>query len=353
MKTLRGYFVVLMVAMLPFASHPAWAREAPQAVRIGLPDLSPGDKPVATGPLGDVQHHRLLEKAFAADGIEVEWHFFKGAGPAINEALANRQLDFALLGDLPAIIGRAQGLDTRLLLGQRGSNLFLAATPQAGIREVADLKGKRVAIYRGTADQLSFDRLLHGAGLSERDLKVVNLDWSAARAALAAGHIDATWSNLYLLRLREQGLDIPLSTLALGPQATTQGGLVADAAFIQRYPEVTQRLIDVLVAELAKVSQPEALPAYLAAQAQKSGMPLWLLTEEMGDSDPRFRFSPRLDRFLQDSFASSIEQAAQLRLIRKPFAVQAWFAPAFVESAIERQRLQGLWPDYDGSGAAR
>jgi sulfonate transport system substrate-binding protein len=41
----------------------------------------------------------------------------------VNEALANRQLDFVYLGDLAAIIGKANGLPTRLLLGSRGSVL--------------------------------------------------------------------------------------------------------------------------------------------------------------------------------------------------------------------------------------
>lgn len=36
--------------------------------------------------------------------------FFKGAGPVVNEALANGQVDFAYLGDLAAIIGKANGL---------------------------------------------------------------------------------------------------------------------------------------------------------------------------------------------------------------------------------------------------
>ncbi|STV79480.1 alkanesulfonates-binding protein [Klebsiella michiganensis] len=61
---------------------------------------------------------------FKPQGVEVQWQFFKGAGPAVNEALANRQLDFVYLGDLAAIIGKANGLPTRLLLGQPGFGIL-------------------------------------------------------------------------------------------------------------------------------------------------------------------------------------------------------------------------------------
>ncbi|MFD2836018.1 ABC transporter substrate-binding protein [Azotobacter vinelandii] len=168
--------------------------------------------------------------------MKIQWHFFKGAGPAVNEAFANAQLDFAGLGDLAAIIGRASGLDTRLILGGRGANMYLAVTPESAIRSLADLRGKRVSVYRGTADQLSFARALDGAGIQERDLKIVSLDWSAARAALAARQIDATWSGMGVLALRKQSIEFPFGTKQLSLAATTQTGVVASAAFIRRYP---------------------------------------------------------------------------------------------------------------------
>ncbi|MCP5870883.1 ABC transporter substrate-binding protein, partial [Klebsiella pneumoniae] len=81
-------------------------------------------------------------------------------------------------------IGKANGLPTRLLLGSRGSESYLAVTKASGIKTLADLKGKRVAVYRGTADQLAFDRALQTVGLNERSLQVINLDWNAGKAAL-------------------------------------------------------------------------------------------------------------------------------------------------------------------------
>ncbi|MFP3518902.1 ABC transporter substrate-binding protein, partial [Pseudomonas sp. SIMBA_077] len=140
-------------------------------------------------------------------GIKIQWNYFKGAGPVINEAFANGQVDLAYLGDLAAIIGKSNGLDTRLLSASaRGVKHYLGVVPGSGIKTLEDLKGKRVAVFRGTATQLSFDAALASRGLSEKDLKVVNLDFNAAVAALAAKQIDASWGSTGLSALRSKGL---------------------------------------------------------------------------------------------------------------------------------------------------
>jgi hypothetical protein len=82
-----------------------------------------------------INSRQLLEKEFANDGIQVKWTFFKGAGPVINEALANGQVDFAYLGDLAGIIGKSSGLDTRVLAATgRGVKHYLGVQPGSGSR---------------------------------------------------------------------------------------------------------------------------------------------------------------------------------------------------------------------------
>lgn len=76
--------------------------------------------------------------------MRIEWYFFKGAGPAVNEAFANNQLDFAIQGDLPEIIGRANGLKTKILLASGAhAPIYLAVPVGSPVRKVADLRGKR------------------------------------------------------------------------------------------------------------------------------------------------------------------------------------------------------------------
>lgn len=347
----RALSATLLALTVWLGSGSAQAETAPQVIRIGVPDLSTRNKPYAPGALGVAQRQQQLEKAFAESGTRVEWHFFRGAGPAINEALANGQLDVVGLGDLAAIIGRSSGLQTRVLMGSRGTNMFLASRPEAAIHKVEDLKGKRVAVYRGTADQLSFGRLLAGAGLREQDVKVISLDWTAAASALLAGQIDATWSNYNVLTLRDRGMSIALSTQTLSLQATTQGTLLATQAFIDQYPQAVQKLVDTLVDNSASLIDPASYEQYLVAQEQASGIPVALAREESKGMDLRFRFSPRLDPFLSSSLQESQRQASELRLIRKPFDVEQWLEPRFVEQAVSRHGASA-WPLYDAQGKA-
>ncbi|WP_263263305.1 ABC transporter substrate-binding protein [Pseudomonas sp. RIT-PI-S] len=326
------------------------ALAAPVVVRIGSPDQGAGPQPFVAGVVGLAHIRQQLEQALAADDVSVEWHFFKGAGPAINEALANQQLDLAWLGDLAAIIGRASGLETRWVLGARGANMYLAVRPGLSIQHLADLKGKRVAVYRGTADQLSFARALASEGLQERDLQIVSLDWAAARAALVAGQIDATWSGMGVLGLAERGVTFPLSTQDLPPLATTQAGLIATQAFIEAHPQVLQHIVDVLVANAAWISDAGNRDAYTRLMAERSQLPATLFNQELSIGDPLFRGSPRLDPFLADSLQASVEQAKTLGLIRRAFDARAWLAPQFVDQALERQKLQALWPAYNDDG---
>jgi sulfonate transport system substrate-binding protein len=113
-----------------------------------------------------------------------------------------------------------------------------------------------VAVYRGTADQLAFDRALQTVGLSERNMQVINLDWSAGKAALAAGRVDAVWGGVSLLALRGDKIDVVVKSGDSGRQNTTQAGFLATQDFIQTWPQATQQIIDVLVKNAAEISDP-------------------------------------------------------------------------------------------------
>jgi len=74
-------------------SAAVWS-QTPATLRIGVASGGVGSPPRTGGStVGIVNAQGLLAREFAKDGIKIEWIFFKDAGPAVNEALANRQLD--------------------------------------------------------------------------------------------------------------------------------------------------------------------------------------------------------------------------------------------------------------------
>lgn len=308
------------------------------SIRIAVPDLSAGSKPSAGGVVDVLRSQQLLEKEFAKDGIKIDWRFFKGAGPVINEALANGQADFAYLGDLAAIIGKANGLDTRVLsAGVRGVKSYLGVVPGSGIKTLADLKGKRVAVFRGTANQLSFASALASQGLSERDLKVINLDFNAANAAIAAKQIDATWGLSNLLSLRERGLvELPVSSRDLKGAGSTQAVLLGTGEFIRQHPELTARLVKAQEQASQWLRDEHNRQAYIELVATTANYPRVILEGDLADENLAEYFDPRLDAEFVGLLQQGVDLAAKERLIRRGFQVSEWIEPRFLDTTLQQ-----------------
>jgi sulfonate transport system substrate-binding protein len=337
------------LAALSLFSGAAAAATAPVTIRIASPDLSAGAKHAGGGVVDVLNLTRALEKEFERDGIKVEWNFFKGAGPAINEAFASRQLDFAFIGDLPVIIGRASGLDTRLLLAAgRGSNSYLAVVPGSGIRTLADLKGKRVGLLRGTADELSFAAALASQGLSEKDIQIINLDFNAVNAAIAARRIDATWATARVFALRDRGLvTLPVDSRQLQGAGAVAGGLVADQAFLDAHPAIAQRVVTTVVRALHWASLEQNRAELAGLQAEQSGYPRSIFEEVLAGADLGFVTSPLLDTYFLDNLKQKIALAREHNLIRKSFEIGPFLAPQFLEAALRELKLESHWKPTD------
>jgi sulfonate transport system substrate-binding protein len=312
--------------------------DAVKEIRIAVPDISAGPTPSGAGIVDVLRDRQALEKEFEKDGIKVRWDFFKGAGPAINEALANNQEDFAYLGDLPAIIGKAGGLDTRLLSATaRDVKLYLAVQPGSGITTLEALKGKRVAIFRGTATQLSFASALAHQGLKESDYKVVNLDYNAANAALAAKQIDATWSGAGVIALKARGLaELPLTTVDLDGAGSMQAVLLGRGAFVDAHPELVARLIKAQQPAITWLRNDEHKQDYINLVSKLASFPADILTTDAKDQSLVKIFAPQLDAPFLDNLQRSVDLALNAKLIRKGFDVKSWAEPRFIEAALQQ-----------------
>lgn len=322
--------------------------QVPTAIRIAAPEQGSVGKSFA-GPaaVSLIYGQQKLEQEFAQDGIKIEWYFFKGAGPAINEALANGQIDFAHLGDLASVIGRANGLKTQLIFNSgRGSNSYLAVPNGSSISQAADLKNKRIAILRGTAYQLSFNRILESAGLSEKDIQFINLDWPSSKAAVVAGNIDATYGGVDLNLLAQAGkAQIAFSTKTFGPEAGIYSGLLVNDAFTQAYPELVQRVVNVFVrtAHQHAADDAQSRATLFQTYAALSGLPASLFETEFADTSVKDRYSPHLDPQVQAHYEAVVKAAKAAKIIRRDFEVAKWLNPDFVQTALAQQNLENFW----------
>ncbi|TBU72271.1 ABC transporter substrate-binding protein [Phytopseudomonas daroniae] len=337
-KGLQRVVAPIFSGLLALVGATAVLAEQPlKEIRIAVPDLSAGGKPSGGGIVDVLRNQETLEKEFAADGITIQWSFFKGAGPVVNEALANGQVDLAYLGDMASIIGKANGLDTRLLSATaRDIRLYLGVVPGSAVKTLADLRGKRVAIFRGTAYQLSFAQALASQGLRERELQIINLDGNASSAALAAKQIDATWGGANLISLEQRGLaELPLNTDDLGGAGSVQTMLVGAGDFVDRHPQAVQRLIRAQQQAVQWLRDEANKQAYVALVADLSGYPRTLLQSDLEASDVQHMFDPHLDAGYLARLQAGVDLAVEQRLIRKGFKVADWADPRFLDAALQ------------------
>ncbi|MFC2972883.1 ABC transporter substrate-binding protein [Azotobacter bryophylli] len=328
---------------------PAAAADAPQVIRFGMATIGKGGVPYGPDNTSELAHQRrTIEDELAADNVKVEWIYFKGAGPAVNEALANRQLDFSMQGDLPAVVGKAGGLDTRLISADRLlSSLYLVVPADSPARSIQDLKGKRVSLFKGTNGHLTALRALRHEGLTERDFRIVNMDSATAQAALTAKDVDGSWLGPEAFELQGKGIGrIVYDARAVDPKISRQAHVLVRGEFEQRHPQIVQKVVDGLVKSAAWVADDANREAALALWANSGTSVEALRQLHQGQSFLR-NYSPRLDAFFIDRYRATARESRELGLIRNDVDVDGWIEPKYVDAAIERLGLQQLWPAYD------
>jgi sulfonate transport system substrate-binding protein len=339
---------------LMLATAPASVRaEEPLVIHVGYAAIGVDNRPYAEGTsAATARAGEFLEKEFAKDpDIKIEWTFFKGAGPAVNEGFANDQLDFAYQGDLPSLIGRANGLKTKYLLASGARKpLYLAVAKDSGIKSIADLKGRKIALQRGTNGHLAAIKVLEANGLTERDVQVVNLDSAGTVAALTSKDIDAAFGDTQLINLATKGAaDIIYTTKGDDPRFGRNAGVIGRQAFIDAHPDITQRVVDAFV-KAAQWSSDEPNRTALLELWHKSGTPVPILEEYFKGDTLAYRNSPLIDDLLVSQYKEQAAKSKEFGLIRRDVDLEGWFEPRYLKSAIERFNLQHFWQAYGADG---
>jgi sulfonate transport system substrate-binding protein len=333
----------------------AWG-DAPTVIRLGVPGVGVGNRPVTGGSSASTMHLRgMLEKEFEKEGIRVTWSFLRGAGPAVNEAYANGLLDFSLLGDLPSIIGKAGGLNTRVLAATSiRQNLYVTVPAGSPIKSLADLRGKKVSLFKGTNNQLAAAKVLEKAGLSEHDIRAINMDTATAKAALGTGDIDAAFGGSDYLALRDQGLTrLVYTSKGDDPRFLRHCTFVGSKEFIEKYPEHTLRVIKTLVLAAKWMAEQEQNPEAAFQLWTRSGVTFANYKEDWQNASLKVLSSPLVDEYIVSQYNWNIQEAKRYGLIRKTFRFEEWYEPQFLERALAELGLEGYWKPADKDGKIR
>ncbi len=323
-------------------------------IRIGYPGTGLDDRPFTYGQYVAVAHAQHYVEAEFKDqpDIKVTWTFFRGAGPALNESLAAGQLDFAAgLGDLPAIVGRSRGLSTKFLASASSHDpIYLAVPPNSPINSVEDLKGHKVAQFRGTNLQIATDRVLEAHGLSEKNIRFVSLDSNAATAALVSGNVEASFGGSEYLDLAKRGaIKIIYSTKNDNPTLGRNSGLYVTTDFEKAHPDLTARVVLAFV-KAARFDADEANRQTVFGIWSKSGLPVDSFEADFKDERLAHRVSPIIDDFIIARYKDQAERAKAYGLIKKDVDIDSWFETKYLKRALAELKLEHFWPTFDAKG---
>ncbi|MFT4040444.1 MAG: aliphatic sulfonate ABC transporter substrate-binding protein [Thermomicrobiales bacterium] len=182
---LRASLLAAGAAALPaFASLPLAARAAGGEVRIGFQKGSSN--------LLVLKAQDLLAPVLDPLGYTVTWTEFQ-AGPPLLEALNAGALDFGTTGAPPPIFAQAAGADLIYAAVTTPSPLEegILVPQDSAIQTVADLKGKKVAVAKGSSANAFLAYALENAGLAWGDVEATYLLPADAKAAFDGGSVDA------------------------------------------------------------------------------------------------------------------------------------------------------------------
>jgi sulfonate transport system substrate-binding protein len=183
----------------------------------------------------------LLEKEFAKDGISIVWVQSAGSNKAL-EFLNAGSIDFGSTAGSAALVARINGNPIKsIYVYSRPEWTALVTGKDSKIATVADLKGKRVAVTRGTDPHIFLVRALLGAGLTEKDITPVLLQHADGKTALIRGDVDA-WAGLDPMMAQAE-IEDGAKLFFRDSAANTWGILNVREQFLKDHPDVVRRVL--------------------------------------------------------------------------------------------------------------
>jgi sulfonate transport system substrate-binding protein len=273
------------------------------------------------GNLIFLKERGILERKLAQLGWTATWTEFQ-AGPQLLESLNVGATDFGVVGEAPPIFAQAAGANIVYAGFEPASpkNEAIIVQKDSQIRTVTDLKGKRVALNKGSNVNYLIVRALEANGLTYDDIVPAYLAPADARAAFERGSVDAwvIWDPFYAA-----------AELSLGARAIADGtGLAPNVAFYMASRPVAERNPEVLKAVLAAIDEvddwiKDNRKQYAIELSPKVGLPAEGIERAVNRSEIGAR---PIDAATLEGQQKIADVFANLKLIPKPLKVAdaAW-----------------------------
>ena len=229
---------VLSISIVAAAVGSSYGQE--KVVRIGFQKY---------GKLVLLKSKGTLEDKLKSVGYRVVWTEFP-SGPPLLEALNVGAIDFGNTGEAPPIFAQAAGAPIQYVAYEppapKGEAILVPKDPR--LTSVADLRGKKIALNKGSNVHYLLVKALEKAGVKYSEIEPVFLAPADARAAFERGAVDAwvIWDPFQAAAEAATGA----RTLADGT------GIVSNYQFYfssKKFLESDPKIVDLVLAELGAV----------------------------------------------------------------------------------------------------
>ncbi|NQX61275.1 aliphatic sulfonate ABC transporter substrate-binding protein [Paenibacillus qinlingensis] len=199
------------------------------------------------GLFGKAREEKWFETEFEKLGVKVEWSEFQ-SGPPMTEAMASNRLDFAGLGNMPVVAAQAADIPfkiiSQILDGKK--NVALIVPTNSPVKKLEDLKGKKIAVAKGSNAFNFLYRSLEQSGLKTSEVEVIQLQPDEAQPAFENGGVDAwaTWDPYITLNTLNGKGRVLADGEALGVLSPSFN--IVRKQFAEKYPDLVTLYLKVL-----------------------------------------------------------------------------------------------------------
>jgi sulfonate transport system substrate-binding protein len=222
----------LLVGLLPTAS--VLAADKPKEIYVDWATYNPVSMVL--------KDKGFLEKEFAKDGIKVVWVKTVSSSNALQFLNAD-SINFGSTAGSAALVAKINGNPIKsVYVYSRPEWTALVTTKDSKINKVEDLRGKKVAMVRGTDPHIFTVRALLSAGLTDKDITPVLVQQHADGGnLLIRGDVDA-WAGLDPMMAQHEIKD-GARLFFRKPEANTWGILNVREEFAKDHPDIVRRVI--------------------------------------------------------------------------------------------------------------
>lgn len=279
-------------------------------------------------------------------GVNVEIKQFD-SGKDVVTALASNSIDFGLLGSCPASLAISQGTEVKCIWIHEvlGSIESLAVQKDEGIKDVKELKGKTLATPFASTAHFSLLHTLEKAGLSESDVKLLDMQPSEIYAAWQNHQIDAAyvWEPT-LSELENAKIMSTSSDMADAGYMTSNVELVR-TKFAEENPDLTSAYIKAVAKAMDLYQKDEDSAVDVIAKAlnlkqedaksQMSGS-IWLSAKEQLDKK-YFGTSDKKGKLVQNLYDTAVflKDQGSITEVPEKSVFENAVDPSYIENALK------------------